>query len=146
MTMVDKNRAGLQTARDLGASVLLDDLSALKSDYYDAVVDATGVVPLMSRAIEFARSGGRVLLFGVPPNGEKVAFDAFAIFRKGLTLLSSYTSVRNSLQAVELLSSGCVRVDGLISHRLPLAEFQHGVEVIEGGLEQARKVVIAPNE
>jgi 2-desacetyl-2-hydroxyethyl bacteriochlorophyllide A dehydrogenase len=146
VTMVDKNRARLETARELGADILLDGLSALRLDYYDAVVDATGVIPLMSRAIEFARSGGRVLLFGVPPNGVKIELDAFAIFRKGLTLLSSYTSVRNSLQAVELLANGCVRVDGLISHRLPLAEFQRGVEIIEGGLEQARKVVIAPNE
>lgn len=70
--------------------------------------------------------------------------EPFKIFRKGLTILSSFTSVRNSYQAINLLQSGRVRVDGLVSHRLPLTELKHGIEVIEGGLEGVMKVQIFP--
>jgi D-arabinitol dehydrogenase (NADP+) len=144
VTMVDKNPARLAATRALGAGECLESLDALKHDYYDLVVDATGAIPLMSRTIEFARYGGKVLLFGVPPNGQKLNIEAFPIFRKGLTVLSSFTSVRNSIQAVDLLTSGRIRVAELISHRLPLEEFQRGIELIEAGLENVRKVMILP--
>lgn len=144
VTLVDKNSARLEAARALGADACLDSLDALKPDFYDLVVDATGAIPVMSRTMEFARYGGKVLLFGVPPNGQKLNVEAFAIFRKGLTILSSFTSVRNSLQAVDLLTSGRIRVAELISHRLPLEDFQHGMELIESGRENVRKVMILP--
>ncbi len=144
VTLVDKNPARLAAMRDLGAEVCLDSLDALKRDFYDLVVDATGAVAVMSRTMEFARHGGKVLLFGVPPNGQRLNVEAFPIFRKGLTILSSFTSVRNSLQAVDLLSSGRIRAAGLISHRLPLAEFQYGMELIEAGRDNVRKVMILP--
>lgn len=144
VTMVDKNPTRLHTAQSLGADVILDDLSVLQRDHYDAVVDATGVVAVMSRTIEFARYGGKVLLFGVPPSGQRMDMEAFPIFRKGLTILSSFTSLRNSLQAVELLRSGRVEVGGLVSHRLGLKDFQRGIELIEQGRENVMKVMILP--
>jgi len=145
VTMVDKNTDRLEMARALGADVVLDDLNALKPDHYDAVVDATGAVAVMSRAVDFTRHGGKVLLFGVPPGGKMMSVEAFPIFRKGLTILSSFTSLRNSLQAVELLRSGRIDVSKLVSHRLPLEAFQHGIELIEGGREGVMKVMVIPN-
>ncbi len=144
VTMVDKNSSRLQAACALGADVCLDNLDRLKPDFYDLVVDATGAIPVMSRTIEFARHGGKVLLFGVPPNGRRMSVDAFTIFRKGLTILSSFTSVRNSMQAVDLLVDGRIRVAGLISHRLPLEELQRGIELIEAGRDNVMKVMILP--
>ena len=146
VTMVDKNLARLESARSLGADVCLNSLDQLKPDYFDLVVDATGSVKVMSRSLDFARYGGKVLLFGVPPAGQNLNVEAFPIFRKGLTILSSFTSVRNSLQAVNLLASGRIHVAELISHRLPLEGFQHGIELIEGGLENVRKVMILPEK
>ncbi|MBI5305742.1 MAG: zinc-dependent alcohol dehydrogenase family protein [Chloroflexi bacterium] len=143
--IVDKNHARLELARALGASICLDDLDQLERDHYDTVVDATGAIPVMSRALEFARPGGKVLLFGVPPQGAKITLDAFTIFRKGLTILSSFTSVRNSLQAVALLQSERIRVADLISHRLPLRDFERGIELIEQGAENVKKVMLLPN-
>ena len=145
ITVVDKNESRLATAAELGADECATSLAGLRRDHYDAVVDATGAIPVMSQAIEFARHGGQVLLFGVPPSGHTVSFDAFSIFRKGLTILSSFTSVRNSLQALRLLQSGAIRVDRLISHRLPLEELERGIGLIEHGAEGVRKVMVQPN-
>ena len=144
--MVDKNLARLEAARALGADACLESLDQLKPNLFDLVVDATGSVKVMSRTIDFARYGGKVLLFGVPPAGQNFSVEAFPIFRKGLTILSSFTSVRNSQQAVDLLVSGHIHVAELISHRLPLEDFQHGIELIEGGLENVRKVMILPEK
>jgi threonine dehydrogenase-like Zn-dependent dehydrogenase len=145
VTIVEKNRARAELAGACGADHCLTDIDELVRDFYDVVIDATGVIPVMERAIDFARPGGTVLLFGVPPTGQQMSLEAFKIFRKGLTMLSSFTSVRNSYQAVALLQSGQIDVSGLISHRLTLDQFQRGVELIEQGLEGVRKVLILPN-
>jgi 2-desacetyl-2-hydroxyethyl bacteriochlorophyllide A dehydrogenase len=145
VTVVDKNAARTEFARLLGADIILTSLDALQKDTYDAVVDATGVIAVMSRTLEFVRHGGKILLFGVPPSGQSMTVEAFPIFRKGLTILSSFTSLRNSYQALDLLKSGRVAVHGLISHRLPLEGLRGGIEVLEGGLEGVKKVMIVPN-
>lgn len=145
VTVVDKNAARLELAGQLGADDLRSDLGELELDHYDVVIDATGVIPVMQRSIDFARPGGKVLLFGVPPSGKSMSLDAFKIFQKGLTLLSSYTSVRNSYQAIDLLRSGRIQVGALVSHRLALEAFEHGIQVIEQGAEGVKKVQILPN-
>jgi len=145
VTVLDKNPARLRLAEDMGADLVLDSLDGLKLDFYDAVIDASGAIPLMQRAVDFARPGGKVLLFGVPPSGKDLCVEAFKIFRKGLTVLSSFTSVRNSIQAINLLRSRRILVDRLVSHHMPLEEFQRGIEIIEGGLDNVKKVQITPN-
>jgi D-arabinitol dehydrogenase (NADP+) len=65
--------------------------------------------------------------------------EGFEVFEKELTVLSSFTSLRNSYQAVALLQSGQVDVRSRISHRLPLADFERGVELIERGLDNVKK-------
>lgn len=145
VAVVEKNPARVDLARMYGADPCSLNLDDLEEDRYDVVIDATGVISVMERAIGFARRGGTVLLFGVPPAGQPMAVEAFQVFRKGLTVLSSFTSVRNSYQAVALLLSGQVDVSGLISHRLPLDAFQSGVESIEQGLESVKKVLILPD-
>ncbi len=145
VTVVDRNADRVAFAGESGANITLTDLNGLKTDYYDVVIDATGALPVMQRTVEFVRPGGKVLLFGVPPSGKDLCVDAFTIFHKGLTLLSSFTSVRNSYQALDLLRAGRINVDRLVSHRLPLEEFQRGIEVIEQGTDQVKKVQILPN-
>jgi D-arabinitol dehydrogenase (NADP+) len=145
IVIVEKNPERLALSRTLGADRTLASLDDLERDTYDAVVDATGVPGVMSRTLDFARPGGKILLFGVPPAGQKMTIEAFPIFRKGLTILSSFTSLRNSYQALSLLQSGAIKVDKLISHRLPLEGLQKGIELIETSAELVYKVMILPN-
>jgi D-arabinitol dehydrogenase (NADP+) len=146
VTVADRNADRLDAAALLKADRIERDLAALRKDSYDVVVDATGAIPVMARTVDFARPGGTVLLFGVPPRGVPMEIEPFTVFRKGLTLVSSYTSVRNSYQAIDLLRSGVVDVSGLVSHRLPLSLFPHGVETIESGSEKVKKVMMIPGE
>jgi threonine dehydrogenase-like Zn-dependent dehydrogenase len=60
-------------------------------------------------------------------------------------MVSSYTSVRNSIQAVRLLESGRINIDNLVSHKLSLEGFKQGVEAIEHGRENAMKILIIPS-
>jgi 2-desacetyl-2-hydroxyethyl bacteriochlorophyllide A dehydrogenase len=146
IVQVDKNAARLELAKKCGAAKTFASLEEPEKDYYDVVVDASGSKILMDRTVAFARKGGTILLFGVPSRDAKLEFPAFTLFEKGLTVLTSYTSVRNSIQAVRLLESGKVDVSSLISHQLPLADFVKGVETVEKGIEGVLKIVILPEE
>ncbi|HVO38332.1 MAG TPA: zinc-dependent alcohol dehydrogenase family protein [Spirochaetia bacterium] len=142
---VDKNAARRKLAESSGAGETAASLEGLPADSFDVVVDATGVPALMEKTLSLVRPGGRVLLFGVPPSASRISLEAFMIFRKGLTILSSYTSVRNSLQAVRLLETGRIDVSPLVSHQLPLADFARGISLIEEGKEGVLKVLIRPD-
>lgn len=145
VTVAERNPARLAFARVAGADVALDDLGAAALNGFDAVIDATGVPAVMTRSLDYARPGGKLLWFGVPPSGARMELEPFKIFQKGLTLMGSFTSLRNSYQAVDWLRSGRMKVDDLVSHRLGLEEFERGVQLIERGNEDVRKVMILPN-
>jgi D-arabinitol dehydrogenase (NADP+) len=144
ITVVERNPARLAFARDAGADATMSSLDDLLPDFYDAVIDATGAPAVMSRCVDFARPGGKVLWFGVPPAGKELSLEPFKVFHKGLSIFGSFTSLRNSYQAVDLLRTGRLEVADIISHRLPLDQFQRGCELIESGEAGVKKVMILP--
>jgi 2-desacetyl-2-hydroxyethyl bacteriochlorophyllide A dehydrogenase len=145
ITVLEINPGRAELASELGADRVVASFDQLLPDTYDIVIDATGAIPVMNRTIDYVRKGGTVLLFGVPPSGRNLEIEGFKIFQKGLTVLSSFTSVRNSFQAVDLLQSGQVKVDPLISHRLSLEEMPHALELIESRDPVVKKVIVQPN-
>lgn len=145
ITVAERQPARLDLARSFGADRAVSSADELGKEAYDVVVDATGAVAVMSKTLTWVRPGGTILLFGVPPRDTQLTLDAFAFFEKGVTVRSSFTSVRNSYQALGLLKSGQVEVEPLVSHRLPLEEFEHGVTLIEEGLDGVKKVLLLPN-
>ncbi len=145
ITVVERNASRLSVARRSGAAETRAGTDGLTTDFYDLVVDASGAPALEALSPRYARAGGTVLFFGVPPAGKTIEIEPFALFRKGLTLLGSYTSLRNSYQAVALIESGKLPVEDLVSHRLPLEEFGRAVETIRKGTEDAMKVMLFPS-
>jgi 2-desacetyl-2-hydroxyethyl bacteriochlorophyllide A dehydrogenase len=144
VAVAERNPQRAAFAETMGAEEVAHDLDDLPRTAFDVVVDATGVNDVMSRTLDYVRRGGTLLLFGVPPRESRVDFDAFELFRKGVTLHTSFTSVRNSYQAVVLLQSRRVDVSDLVSHQLALASFARGVDILETGAEDVRKVQILP--
>jgi D-arabinitol dehydrogenase (NADP+) len=145
-TVAELSEQRLAAARRDGVAEATTEVSSLPSDRYDVVIDATGAPPMLSQAVRLARPGGRILMFGVSPQGKTATIEPFQVFRKGLSIYSTYTSRRNSLQALALIGSGRVRVDDLISHRVPLEGLEAGIKKIEDRKENAMKVMVFPNE
>lgn len=144
ITVLEINQGRAELARQFGADLVVASFEELQKDRYDIVVDATGVIPVMNRTIDYVRKGGTVLLFGVPPSNRNIEIEGFKIFQKGLSVLSSFTSVRNSFQAMDLLQSGQIKVESLISHRLPLADMPRALELIESRDPAVKKVILQP--
>ena len=144
LDIVEKNESRRDFAAAEGSGQVFPDFSKVKKEYYDIVVDATGVISVLEQCITYARPAGKILFFGVAPRGEVMTIEPFRLFNKELTIMSSYTSLRNSKQAIDLISSGRIVVRDLISHRLPLNRLESGLRLILDEKEPSMKVMILP--
>lgn len=145
VAVIDTNTKRTEFAEKFGASAIYSTLEQAGDAAFDAVIDATGVPEVMGKSVHFARKGGKVLLFGVPPMGKHIELDSFQLFQKGLCICSSFTSVRNSYQAIALLQSGRVKAVDLVSHTLPLESFAEGIELVMSKNIFSMKIIIEPN-
>ncbi|HVP19092.1 MAG TPA: alcohol dehydrogenase catalytic domain-containing protein [Spirochaetia bacterium] len=145
-TVAELSDERLAAARRDGVAEATRDVASLPADRFDVVIDATGAPAMLLQAVRLARPGGRILMFGVSPKGKTASIEPFQVFRKGLSIFASYTSRRNSLQALSLIASERVRVDDLVSHRVSLSGFEKGIHAIEDRNANAMKVMIFPND
>lgn len=107
----------------------------------EVVICATAAPIAQVQAVEMARKGGRVLFFGgLPKDQSKPGINTNLIHYRGLHVIGTTTfAPRHQKIALSLLASGRIRGDKLITHRLPLAQFQEGVRLASQG--DALKVV-----
>jgi L-iditol 2-dehydrogenase len=133
-------------AEELGAHAALDPADApagalierLQGRGADLTILTVGAPSAVATAQSAVRDGGELLVFAALP-GPLVAFDLWDCYHRELRLTTSYSSTPADLRAsLELLESGRVRVDRIISHRLPLTAFDEGVALARS--HQALKV------
>lgn len=112
-----------------GLQKLLDPLTEGRGA--DAILlTAAGTGPLL-QALAGVRKGGMLNIFAA--HAGKVPINIETIYQQELSILSTYSSSPEDLRvALDLLVRREVRVDRLISHRLPLERFSEGVELMRG--------------
>ncbi len=140
----ERNPARRRFAGEAPGVRVVSDAYELEPDRYDIVVDATGVPQVMADTLRLARPGGEILWFGVPDAKAVMQCAPFTVFRKGLSIYGSFTSVRNSLQAIKLLRSGSVAVADLVTHRVGLGDVEKALHMLGGAAAEARKVLVLP--
>lgn len=107
----------------------------------DIVVDAVG--NQMDTAIKCARRGGQIILFGLRPH-DNPPVNQYTITRYDLTVHGAFVGLLPFAQTVQLLESKRIQPSVLITHRLPLTELAHGVQLMR--TQQAMKVMIELGE
>lgn len=110
----------------------------------DVVITATGVGIAQEQALEMASLRGRISLFGgLPRDDSIIRFDSNLVHYGELSVHGAYGSApRHNREALSLIGDGKVRVDDLITHRMPLADVSRAIETVISG--EGLKVVIEP--
>jgi L-iditol 2-dehydrogenase len=108
----------------------------------DVVITATGVGIAQEQALELASLRGRISLFGgLPRDDSVIRFDSNLVHYRELSVFGAYGSApRHNREALSLIADGKVRVDDLITHRMPLADVNRAIETVMSG--EGLKVVI----
>ena len=150
--VLDISEDRIALARTLGLEATINPL---RESLRGAVAKMTGGVgldgailtvlnaPILAQIQEVLRPGGRINLFAGPVDGPRLSVDLADLFYRELAILSTYSSTPRALaEAFGLLAKKRVQVLPLISHRLPLAAFDEGVELQRNG--KATKVIFHP--
>ncbi len=152
VTVIEPNAERRQIATQLGATRTLEpgpnlstNLRDLEPYGFDIVTEATGVPRVVEGMLDYATPGGKIMIYGVAPEDAKVAFSPYEIFRRDLTVIGSFSLLGTVPIALEWLQSGRVKVEPLITHRLPIEELGRALRYKDNpGLEGSQKVLIIP--
>lgn len=131
IAMVDLDPKRLELARSMGFTGLLADSDALisRKGQFDFAIDATGVLSVAERLIEYVSSGGIVSFFGVCPQDAKIQISPFEVFRRQLTLIGTHSLNHNIPEALQVIREIGPGIELLVTHRLSLEEL---ADVIRG--------------
>jgi len=150
--LLDISEARLALARTLQITATInparEDVSRRVAELTDGGGLDGAILTVVSEAIlaqmqQVLRPGGRINIFAGPANGPRLSVDLADLFYRELAIFSTYSSTPATLgEAFDLLRRNQVQVLPLISHRLPLATFDEGVDLQRSG--QATKVIFHP--
>ena len=95
-----------------------------------AIVTAPARAP-MEQAVETLALRGRLSLFGSLGKGDSsITIDSRAVHYKELKIIgSSSSATKHMKKALNILSTGRISTDKIITHRLPLSEIVEGLEL-----------------
>jgi 2-desacetyl-2-hydroxyethyl bacteriochlorophyllide A dehydrogenase len=119
----------LELARELGADQTIafdgagiDQIVRATGNGADLVIDCVGSVATLAKAISIARVGGRVMSYGTIAETSG-ALPFYDLYYKEITLTNPRASRPEDFStAINVVSSGRVRLEPLLSHRFELAQ------------------------
>jgi 2-desacetyl-2-hydroxyethyl bacteriochlorophyllide A dehydrogenase len=141
---VDRVETKLGLARSMGAARTATSIDELGGERFDAVVDVTGVAAVIEQALDSVRRGGRFLVFGVAPSDARVPLSPFRVYNDEITVVGSMAVLHSFGKALELIADGIVATDALVSHRMPLEDYEQALDAVRGG--RAVKVQVLPRK
>lgn len=150
--VVEMDQERLEASKQFSADIFLNPN---KDNVYDCIMKETngmGADVVITAcpsgaaqvdALNYAKNRGKVNFFGGLAHGTTITIDSNIIHYKELFVHGTHGSLpRHHAKAVELIASGKLDVEKLISHRLPLDEINKGISISEN--KQGKRVIINP--
>ncbi len=147
---IDVNARRLDLARQLGADVTFlgtsqETIAEIRKRTSgigaDVLLEMSGNNDAIVNGLELLRNGGRAALLGIP-SGETTLKLAELVILKGTTILGIHGRklFETWYQTEALLRTGRIDLSPIISHVLPIIEFQRAFDLLESGA--AAKIVL----
>ncbi len=110
----------------------------------DAIFDTVGGAGPLREALGLSREGGSVVLFAHAAAGETADFDLNHLFKYERRVLGTYSAgLEEQGEIFQALESGRLDPSPLVTHRLPLEEFDRAVEILEN--RAGLKILLYPS-
>jgi len=151
-TDIDEYR--LKTAKDIGADFVINAKETIveqiqknnDGELVDFVILCAGVPSAVKQAIECVKPGGKILWFAMTAPGVDVPIPFFELWNKQVTTHSTYAAEGKDLtDAIELLSTGKIKIEDMITHKLPMDETAKGFK-LAANAKDSIKVIIEPHK
>lgn len=150
IVITDVNAYRLELAQAFGVDRALNvsakvELKSVMADLgmqegFDVGLEMSGVTAAFKQMLEAMNNGGSIALLGIP--GRDVTFDINKVIFKGLTLKGIYgREIFETWYKMTSLVLGGLELSPIITHELPMTDYQKGFEVMKEG--RAGKVILA---
>ena len=138
-------------AVDLGADIVVDQGDENPRDAVfdntgvgaDVVIECAGNIAAAELAIDLARRGGTIELFGVCPTGETARIEPNKVYFRELTIVGSFINPHTFSRAIDVLQTGRVRVDRFQINKFSLDEVHDALRYQREG--KTIKSILIPN-
>jgi 2-desacetyl-2-hydroxyethyl bacteriochlorophyllide A dehydrogenase len=131
--MSTRQKARRELAEKLGATHSIDPVANKLVDSVagpsgivplgvDVVLECAGTVETFQGSLEIAKRGGTIIVFGVTPAGAFAQVKPFDIMSRELRIQGSWINPFTHGRAADIVSSGILQLDPLISRVLSLDE------------------------
>jgi 2-desacetyl-2-hydroxyethyl bacteriochlorophyllide A dehydrogenase len=108
----------------------------------DVVIETTGVVPSFAAAMNMARRGGRLLLFGII-TAKEGALPFYDLYFKELAILNARVAKSEDYPAsLALVERGTVKLEPLVSDVMPLGELKTAIGLLGSDSGQRMKIIL----
>ena len=147
--LTEKIEERVKTARDGGATwvgnPLKEDIVAAilgrQPLGMDVAFECAGQQETIDQGIELLKPGGKLMLVGIPRE-DRVSFAIDKIRRKEITIINIRRQNGCTGKAIDLIASGKVRPDFMVTHRFELDRVQEAFELVAGYRDGAVKAMI----
>lgn len=148
VVITDVNEYRLELARKMGATravnVMEQDLQEVMDELkmtegFDVGMEMSGVPSAFASMLEEMNHGGKIAMLGIPPGD--MSIDWTKVIFKGLEIKGVYgrEMFETWYKMASLIQSG-LDLSPMLTHNLPVDEFQKGFEIMNSG--QSGKVVL----
>lgn len=147
--MTDKIDERVQIAENAGATwvgnPVKEDIAAAITRQVplgiDVVYECAGQQDTLDQAIELLRPGGVLMLIGAP-EFDRVWFVIDKMRRKEITLMNVRRQNDCTQAAIDLIASGKVNVDFMITHRFKFEDSKKAFDIVSGYRDGVIKAII----
>jgi 2-desacetyl-2-hydroxyethyl bacteriochlorophyllide A dehydrogenase len=145
ITLVTRQAAKRALAEQLGATdSCTPEQAGRLSRTFDVVFECAGATQTVTQAMYLARRGGSVILLGIPPEGQTIPVSPFTMVVDELRVQGSFLNPLTQARAADLVGSGALDLDPLISRVLSLDEVEGALVAAPSGGDI--KYVVRPAE
>ena len=112
----------------------------------DLAIDAAGAPATIDGCFKNVKSGGKVMLYGIPSNDTKVELPVVDCILRQITVVG-YTGNEKAWDTlIGLVSEGKISLKEMVSQTFPLSQFAKAVDTVENDRLSVIKVVLHPWE
>jgi L-iditol 2-dehydrogenase len=151
--MTDKIETRIETARKAGATWagnpdtqdIVEEILKQQPHGVDVAFECAGEQEAIDQCIDLVRPGGTLILTGIP-RVDRISFAIDFLRRKEITIVNIRRQNQCTQKAIDLIASGKVNVDFMITHHFPLDRTQEAFDLVAGYHDGVIKAMIEVTE
>ena len=147
--MTDKIKARVEAAKKAGATWagnpdtqdIVEEILKHQPDGVDAAFECAGEQETINQCVDLLRPGGTLILTGIP-RLDRISLAIDLLRRKEITVVNIRRQNQCTQNAIDMVASGKVNVDFMVTHHFPLERTQEAFDLVAGYHDGVIKAII----